>query len=291
VGNLNGLAGLTAAASANARGRAIGSAFARLTGATSAGASGLGGVKGTAALTGSVSAGASGLASLGSVLSMLAAGHGGASGAGAVNMFAALVAECRAGASAAGLMANLASLQAAGSGGAAGSGQSASFAALIAAARAGASGSGAASAVAAAAKGCIERIIDAVRTRFDVEVATVQGVATLNDNEPIEVTDASDLFIRLAVSVAAADQLHLLDPSDHRYIGEVRARIFLKVNLGDAAAWQLADAINAAFRGVTADEVVYDPPPSASVRGRNGDRWEIDVTVPFYALCDEMALA
>ena len=137
--------------------------------------------------------------------------------------------------------------------------------------------------------GCFERIVLAVRSLYVAEIEVLLDTPTLHDNEPPEDMDGYDAWVRFSVDASPTRQLELGPAGEqaHRYLGQATARIFLRVGLGDGAAWDLADAINWAFRGVTRDDVIYAPPPYPTVRGRSGDRWEIEVTIPFYALCDE----
>ena len=137
--------------------------------------------------------------------------------------------------------------------------------------------------------GCLESIIKAVRDRYHTQVEIVEGVATLHDNEPPEDMDGQDAWVRLSITAEPSEQTTLGGVPGTRYHGTASARVFLRLGIGDSDALLLADAINEAFRGVTASGVIYSPPPFPILRARSGERWEIEVAIPFYADCAEAA--
>ena len=137
--------------------------------------------------------------------------------------------------------------------------------------------------------GCLESIVKAVRDRYHAQVEIVEGVATLHDNEPPEDMDGHDAWVRLSITAEPSEQTTLGGVPGTRYYGTASARVFLRLGIGDSDALLLADAISEAFRGVTAGGVIYSPPPFPILRARSGERWEIEVAVPFYADCAEAA--
>jgi hypothetical protein len=137
--------------------------------------------------------------------------------------------------------------------------------------------------------GCLESVVKAVRDRYRAQVEIVEGVATLHDDEPPEDMDGADAWVRLSITAEPAEQTTLGGVPGTRYYGTASARVFLRLGIGDSDAWALADAINDAFRGVTASGVIYSPPPFPILRARSGERWEIEVAIPFYADCVEAA--
>lgn len=219
------------------------------------------------------------------------AGGGAASASGAVNLLKLMTAAARAGAWSRAVHAGKANMTASARAGSRANSNASSLAAMFGSTAGGASGFANPEAVEAAAIGCIERIVQAVRDRWTAEVEIAQSLAVLHDNEPPENMDELDLWVRFTVEVVPTTQMVLGAIPEHRYLGTATARIFLHMGLGDADALDLADAINHAFRSVEDDEIVYFPPPSAVVRGRTGVMWEVDVSIPFYSRCAEAVLA
>lgn len=270
-GALSPLSVLAGAGAAGASGAASLSSRSALGGSGSAGAGASGALRGTVSLTGSASAGGSGAALLTTLAQLIGAAYAGAVGRGEI--------------------ASKSNLTGFGSAGARGAGALTGKAALTGSAFAGAAGSAEATAIEAAVVGCLERILQAVRTRYHVNVEVALSIPTLHDNEPTgQDMEGFDAWVRFTVQAQRTDQIVLGNPAGHRYLGTAVATIFLRHGIGDGDAWDLADQINQTFRGETADEVVYFPPPFPTVRARSGDRWVLDVTVPFYAACEEEAL-
>ena len=264
-------ANLTASGASGAAEAATGRGTASLAGSVPAGAAFTGGAKGRANMAASGPAGAVARGALGKVAQMLARAVGGSN-------FRAFS------------VGNKAQMTAALAAGAAGSGIVKGTASMAGRNVAGASASATASSVVTGAVGCFVRIVQAVRDRYVAQIEVLEGVETLHDNEPPADMDDFDIWVRFSIDVNPTVQQVLGAVPAHRYLGEATARIFLRAGLGDRDAWALADAIDTAFRGLTVDEIVYTPPPYPTVRGLTGDRWEVDVSVPFYSACEEAAL-
>ena len=136
------------------------------------------------------------------------------------------------------------------------------------------------------AAGCIEAMLNAVRDRFSTVVEVPEAVPVAYDNEPPEALDGADAWIRFSAEAEPAELIEFGGTSPAtRIFGGASATIYLRQGIGDAAAWALADAISDAFRAVTADDVIYDPPPFPILRAASGDRWALEVVIPFYHDC------
>ncbi|HZL99392.1 MAG TPA: phage tail terminator-like protein [Planctomycetota bacterium] len=119
-----------------------------------------------------------------------------------------------------------------------------------------------------------------LRARFSSLVEGPEGVLVAYDDEAAADLEAATEWIRVAVVTNDGGQVEL-GVARHRRRGELVATIAVPAGQGDARAWELADAINAAFRGQQDQDVAFRPAPYPIARGLDGDRHELEVRVPF----------
>ncbi len=120
-----------------------------------------------------------------------------------------------------------------------------------------------------------------IRTRV---AAYVTGVRLQYDNGPVIAAvgdNANDISVNVTIREGESIQVASGITNRYRTPGVVFLQIFCPVNIGDSPVLALADIIVSAFRGVSADGVTYRVPSVVPV-GRNNDRWQVNVNVPFY---------
>lgn len=127
-------------------------------------------------------------------------------------------------------------------------------------------------------------VIDAIRARFKTEVADDLDLLTIYDNgtEPVQ---PPALWCRLAVQVDDTRQVSM-GVRRYRMTGAATAMVFGKSQKGEAEVNAVADAIVAAFRGVSMSDpmVTFSPPPGFAGFIDRDEGWaRRTVRIPFRA--------
>lgn len=124
---------------------------------------------------------------------------------------------------------------------------------------------------------------EAVRTRFQTEVATPNSLVVIHDNAPAPSSLASS-WCRFSVQVDAHAQVSM-GARRYRMTGAATAILFVPKAKGDAAAIALADATVAAFRGVAISPMVtFTPAPGIIGTADDDEGWcKRIVRIPFRA--------
>lgn len=122
---------------------------------------------------------------------------------------------------------------------------------------------------------------NAIRDRFDDEIATGQDVAVLYDNDPNGPPADGSVWCRCSIKRTDTVQVES-GPASYRRHGRVYAQLFGPVELGDGDLLELADEIGSAFEGVSAGGVRYG---AVTVRpiGVSGHEYQVNVEIPFTA--------
>jgi hypothetical protein len=126
-----------------------------------------------------------------------------------------------------------------------------------------------------------EQAGDAIRTRFKNEIKDPNSLQVQYDNQK-DFAPPKELWCRVSIKFGDAVQASLGSPESRLYrnTGVVMIQIFDIIGAGDEAILQLADKINAAFRGVSVSELLFRTPSVSSSR-REGDYWQVNVDCPF----------
>jgi hypothetical protein len=126
-------------------------------------------------------------------------------------------------------------------------------------------------------------ITNAIRSRFETQIADVLSLVTQYDNQSADKPDKVQ-WCRLTIITGETMQASIGNPSGQRFRtpGIMIAQIFCPIGAGDSGLWDLADSIESAFRCVTDTGVTFKTPYSTKI-GKTGNEWQINVTCPFYA--------
>ena len=131
-----------------------------------------------------------------------------------------------------------------------------------------------------------EQLFNAIRNRFETQVATPQSVFTVYPNTKHKLPE-SGMWVQFSVLPGEDIQVDVGTQNRYRTTGIALANIFCPWETGEQDALVLADQIKTAFRGVTDAGVTYRT-PSVQVIGRTaGKWWQINVSCPWYA--DDLA--
>lgn len=135
------------------------------------------------------------------------------------------------------------------------------------------------------------RTVNAIRQRFDAEVAEPQGLVVVRGNQPVGDTALGARWVRLSIQSATRDQV-ATGRSKFRTVGIAFAVLLEALGNGDGEQNELVDAIQAAFTQVSL-QVAGTPtlfvrfrPPFADGEARideTGCWWERTVQIPFIA--------
>jgi hypothetical protein len=104
--------------------------------------------------------------------------------------------------------------------------------------------------------------IQAVRQRFITQVATPNSLVVVYDNGPVPATTTPRAVV--TVSIDGEQQLTMGGARKFRATGTLEVALYVPRERGDAALLTLAQAVIAAFQGVTITSplVRFTPPPS-----------------------------
>lgn len=135
-----------------------------------------------------------------------------------------------------------------------------------------------------------EALEDAIRARFGTLVEDAESIPTQYDNQEADETFPPEdgTYIRLKVNYSPGIKRETGGAGQNRYRvpGNMTASCFLPLGEGPEAHTQLADTIASAFRGESASGVTYRTPTPTKVgvvQEEVGDRFQLDVDVPFFA--------
>lgn len=127
-------------------------------------------------------------------------------------------------------------------------------------------------------------ILEAIRERFDVQVATPNSLRVIYDNAPEPAAIVSS-WCRFSVQVDSATQISM-GQVRYRLTGSATAILFCPIAKGDGAVLTLADAVIAAFRGVSiaSPDITFAPAPSVIGTADRDEAWcKRTVRIPFRA--------
>lgn len=129
----------------------------------------------------------------------------------------------------------------------------------------------------------VEEISSSVRSRWNEEISAPRGLVSQYDNADLSDPKPTDnVWCRVNVRIATPFQATLGLGRMFRYPGVLIVQIFAPKNTGTQATDELIDAINAAFRGISASGVVYRVPQPIVVGDKDG-YWQTNVNCEFYA--------
>ncbi len=128
----------------------------------------------------------------------------------------------------------------------------------------------------------IDTHLKTVRKRFRTQVADEQYLKVGLDSDSEFDPPQDEAYCMLRFQVAQADQVSMGAVGNRRF----RTNAFMVAEVrtpfrgGEKRAWEIANTIIAAFRGVS-DTGVRFGVPVPTVIGRRGSHWQINVTCPF----------
>ncbi len=133
----------------------------------------------------------------------------------------------------------------------------------------------------------ISEATNAIRSRFDTEVAQSLPITTVYDNQD-EDTPENDEWVRFSVRWADAVQREFGEKKSFRSRGVAVAQVFVPLGKGDGRALEIADAIVVALRAVSVQEIVTFRTPQVQYVGRTsrsdgGEHWQVNVSCPFFS--------
>ena len=123
-----------------------------------------------------------------------------------------------------------------------------------------------------------------VRSRFRTQVALVQDLLVIYDNQEVAANDIphEELYARASIRLQPSRQVSFgASTKRYRTQGQLTVRLYGPLGEGDDDITDLADAIEAAFTSVT-DNSVHFLTPSTEEVGRVQNSWQINVVCPFW---------
>lgn len=128
-----------------------------------------------------------------------------------------------------------------------------------------------------------EDLHNAIRSRFQTQVADAQDLPTIYDNDPAAPPADGSLWCRFVILDGQSRQT-VCGVTEYRLVGVAVASLFGPLGWGDAALQRTVDAIIAAFRGQSAAGVRYGDAYEQRVgQTDEGDYYQINVVCPFQA--------
>jgi len=127
-----------------------------------------------------------------------------------------------------------------------------------------------------------DEIVNAVRSKFQQEIAEVESLFTLYDNQDSDDQPDNEIWCRWSVRLGQSFQAEIGVSGRTRTPSVAIAQLFAPVGAGDGEQMELADKISDAFKHVTTEDVRYQTPSVATI-GRRENWWQVNVTCPFYA--------
>lgn len=129
-------------------------------------------------------------------------------------------------------------------------------------------------------------IHDAIRSRFDTQVATPNSITILHDNQPP--TAITQQRYRLSISEDSSEQVHVGASGARRYRikGTAVLTLYAPASMGDNTMVGIMDDVLTAFRGVaiSAQSILFRPEPYPSGAPVRGDGYFMrTMVIPFEA--------
>ena len=128
----------------------------------------------------------------------------------------------------------------------------------------------------------LDAVFDAIRDRFDEQVATPNNLIVVHDNGPAPST-TTNAWCRFSVQVDSNSQISF-GKRLFRSQGQATALLFVPLQFGDSAALQIADDILDAFRGVylSNPNINFIPAPGVVGTADQDQSWcKRTVRIPF----------
>lgn len=121
-----------------------------------------------------------------------------------------------------------------------------------------------------------------IRNRFAVQFVAVRPTVPIHyDNVPGDPPSASS-WVRLTIIEGDSFQISAGTTRRFRDTGIAIVQVFTALGSGDGEAREIADDVQAIFKGITVSGVIFRK-PSASRIGPDGTFYQVNVTVPFQA--------
>lgn len=126
---------------------------------------------------------------------------------------------------------------------------------------------------------------NAIRDRFNTQWASATEIAWPNKEFDDRVLNTLDEWVRFRIDEAGAGWASMGDPGNNinRTLGQVTCSVFVKPDIGDKRALELADLIVAAFIGWedATTRVRFRIPPYVRPVGNDRNWYQINVIAPF----------
>jgi hypothetical protein len=127
-----------------------------------------------------------------------------------------------------------------------------------------------------------ETLHNTIRTRFQTRIADALGLPTIYDNDPSNPPVDGSVWCRFYI-VDGQSRRTVNGVPEYRLLGLAVAQLYGPVGRGDELLAQ-ADAIIAAFRGVSAGQVRYGDAHAQTVGVTPaGNQYQVNVVCPFQA--------
>jgi len=125
---------------------------------------------------------------------------------------------------------------------------------------------------------------NAIRLRFNTEIASPESLTTIYDNEAEVPPLTSTMWCRLRIITGETELQSVGDVSSRlfRTVGIMYADLHSKYGSGDGYVLELADKIVEKFRCVTAGGIVFRSPSVMEEGIDQGGYWRVVVRCPFY---------
>ena len=129
-------------------------------------------------------------------------------------------------------------------------------------------------------------IHNAIRARFDTQVADVLDLTTIYDNDPTPAPTDNSMWCRLTI-LGGQSRRVTLGTKEYRTPGVVIVQLFGPLDRGDSELLTAADSIVTAFRSVQITGIRFEGEAgevaSPQRMGVNESQYQINVEIPFVA--------
>jgi hypothetical protein len=127
-----------------------------------------------------------------------------------------------------------------------------------------------------------EDAANAIRQRFDQNVASVEELTVEYPNSPLAKAPSDSMWCRFAINWGDSNQVTLGAQKRHRTVGiDDQFKSSLRFRRATVTPLALGDRIKKLFRSVTVNGITWRTPSLASV-GRDEQWWQTNVSCPFY---------
>lgn len=121
-----------------------------------------------------------------------------------------------------------------------------------------------------------------IRSRFATEFGTVRPTVPIHyDNVPGDPPSETP-WVRLTIAEGDSFQVSLGSTRRFRDTGVAIVQVFTALGSGDGEAREIADDVQAIFKGITVSGVIFRKPRAARI-GPDGSFYQMNVTIPFQA--------